>query len=55
MLLIEDDLSDTPIEEFNTEAAEHEAPEEYGEIEADPPSVATPPDLEDQNPQDLED
>lgn len=52
----EDVLSDTPKEEYNTEAPEHEAPEEYGQVEPDdPPGVPAPPDLADQNPADLED
>lgn len=50
MIPIEDELDDTPESEMNTEAPEHEAPEEYGEIETDPVNVPPPPDFEDQNP-----
>ena len=50
MLPIEDELNDTPESEMNTDSPEHEAPEEYGEIEAEPANVPPPPDLENQNP-----
>lgn len=45
----DEELTEVTVADMNPDAPEHEADEEYGQIDNDPPGVDAPPDLEDQN------
>jgi hypothetical protein len=45
----DEELTEVTVADMNPDAPEHEADEEYGRIDDDPPGVDAPPDLEDQN------